>query len=197
MRTLLEFEVEPDLEAFKAAKALMKDRELSGIDELTRLAERGSILSMLEIGRAYYSGTGVLKDYAHSEEWFRRAANARSVLGHYYLGLVQKKTARVVDAIASFNFSASRGYGPALYELGKIYFYGEGVTKDSRLASQYLAKASQAGMVHATALLAHNEIRTAPNLAIKARGYLKLLRAMSKGVFLTFYENPDSQKLIR
>ena len=197
MRTLLEFEVEPDLEAFNEAKALLKERPLTGVAEMMRLAERGSILSMLEIGRAYYSGTGTTKDYSAAEDWFRRAANARSVLGHYYLGLVQRKTGKPVDALASFNFSASSGYGPALYELGKMYFHGMGVAKDLGLASRYLENASQAGMISAQALLAHIAILTAPDFAGRVRGYLKLLAAIVRGSFLTFKESPDSQKLIQ
>jgi TPR repeat protein len=58
---------EPDLAALTRAHGLLRVDPKSALNELERLAEQGSIMSMVYIGSAYRDGTGVMRDVSQAE----------------------------------------------------------------------------------------------------------------------------------
>ena len=193
----LEFEQEPDLRAWRETRVLRVSDPEGALEELKKLAERGSLLAMLDLGRAFALGVGTPRDDTQAEQWLRRAAAARSVRGSYFLGRFLLRTKRYAEAKEAYEFSAARGYPPALHDLGKIYFLGLGVEKDMRLAARYLSQAWEAGSVYAGKDYATLLRRTARGFTEKTRAYWWTIRALFAAGVTAAKHRPDSERLFR
>lgn len=191
----IEYEREPDVQAWRKAKLLQKSDPGGALENMRTLAAQGSLLSIIEMGRAFALGIGTPKDDIEAERWFRRAAAARSVRGHYFLGRLLLRMRRYKEAAEAFSFSAARGYSPALHDLGKIYFLGLGVEKNITLAERYLCQASESGSVFARKLYSRLVIETARDYRRKLYGYYLGLSAFFCGITTMVRYGVDSERL--
>ena len=116
--------MEPDLHSWRECKALFRKDAAAGVQGMRVLAGRGSLLAMLELGRALALGIGTTQNHAEAEKWFKRVADTRSVRGHFYLGCHYLQTKRYAEAKEALSFSAARGYAPAQHRLGRILLPG-------------------------------------------------------------------------
>jgi formylglycine-generating enzyme required for sulfatase activity len=89
---------------------------------------------MLGLGRRYYNGEGVAKNYTKAAGWFRKAAllgdaTAQATMGSMYLDGegVPKDDA---EAVKWFRKAADQGLARAQFVLGACYAEGRGVPKD-------------------------------------------------------------------
>lgn len=176
---------------------LQKYDPKSALERMGTLATQGSLLSMIELGRAFALGIGTARDDSEAERWFQRAATARSVRGHYFLGRFLLRTRRYGEAKDAFSFSAARGYPPALHDLGKIYFLGLGVEKNTTVAARYLGQASESGSVFAGKLYARLVIETAPDLKRKLYGNYLIFRTFFFAITTIIKYGVDSERLFR
>ncbi len=118
-------------------------------DSLFKKAEQGDAGAQYRLGRRYYEGNGVTKDYTKAVFWIRKAAEqgnkkAQFRLGHCYRngdGVSENRT----QAVYWFRKAAEKGHAGAQYRLGYCYHYGEGVPKDLKQAVYWYRKAAEKG----------------------------------------------------
>ena len=65
---------ETDLTGIKQAFSTYKTDKAAAIRLYLALAEKGSLWSMYEVGRAYAAGAFGTPDYQRAEDWFQRAS---------------------------------------------------------------------------------------------------------------------------
>jgi Sel1 repeat len=85
---------------------------------LTKLANRGSETAMLNLGWLYKNGLGVKLDSEHAGEWFKKAAERESSDAQYYFGRHLVSLGDQSGGLVHLNNSVSKGYLPAIYEVG-------------------------------------------------------------------------------
>ena len=111
------------------------------------LAKKGNALAQLELGRLYYMGDGVNKDYKKAIEWFRKAAEQGNAKAQWNLGLCYKN-GKGVDknygkAVAWSRKAAEQGNASAQFYLGYSYCFGSGIRKDSKKAVEWFKKSAE------------------------------------------------------
>ncbi len=126
---------------------LLNKYKLTGINELTALAEKGDDDACYELGKRMYTGKGVAKSYEKAREWFGKGAEGCHPGCCYELGvmLVGAVGGEADDERAArlFRIAADAGYMKAAFELGVMYARGRGVKKNYVKAMRYLRKASR------------------------------------------------------
>jgi TPR repeat protein len=163
----------------QAALAGPKDGALPGhmiglkLQEIISRATQGDMAGQVEMGRRFAEGQGVRKDEAQAARYFQAAIAQAGNVG------ARDKRAPVVAAafrylshlhrhgVASASIPANPAYAfdllhhaasyfgdpQAQFELAKLLLAGEGVTKNSRAAAQWLYNASRKGHAPSQALL--------------------------------------------
>jgi TPR repeat protein len=133
-----------------------------GAVPIARLLEaggKGDAEAQYALGRHYYKGVGVQRDYTLAALWTRKAANqglagAQCNLGAFLLygqGVPQDQ----VEAVKWFRKAADQGYGPALSNLGACYEKGQGVRRNYAKGLTCFFKAVDLGIGAAALNLAY------------------------------------------
>jgi TPR repeat protein len=154
-----EFQGEPDLAALSAAHELLKKEPERALPILAKVADEGSLLSMIYLGDAYRKGIGVSVDIAEAKKWLRRATDAGSRVAPHQLGLVHLDLKEYQQAEEMFRLGASWHYLPSLYRLGVMFADGVGTTPQPVLAREFFESASSRGHVFAKRRLASMLLR--------------------------------------
>ena len=124
-------------------------------DLLLRLAEQGSVYSMLAVAWRYRNGGGVTPDVAKAEYWYRRAYNGGSetaLLG--YAILLERRGAHELCEKA-YRAGADRGWAPASYRLAEFLLKRRKGRETIREALALLERAAQQECPGAQYILAH------------------------------------------
>jgi TPR repeat protein len=103
-------------------------------------------MAQLYLGWMYQTGRGSTQDVEKAEYWFRRAVAADSPKAAYYLATVYWQKHELQQALEWFETSASRGFAPAIYQLGRIYRLGYHVPIDEKKGWEYIERAARKGM---------------------------------------------------
>jgi len=193
----LELELDPHRAAWLAAKKLLKTNPMQAVVDFRALAEAGSTMSMLELGWCYATGTGVVEDADEAESWYSRVAQTGSRRAHYYLGRCRCRFKKYDKAREAFEFSAARGFAPALLDLGKIYYLGLGVPKDADRARTFLVRAADAGNLRAKGLLARMAFDNAAGWFDQVRSLRKMLAVVYEVAIVIAKEGLDSTRLMK
>jgi len=140
---------------------------------LVRAARNGDLAARLEMAKRYAEGRGVAKSDARAFAYFRSIANqyldadprearaqqiaeAFRVLARYYLtGISETGLKRdPVYAFSLLHYSASYFGDPvSQFELARMILRGDAVTRNARIAAQWLLNSSRKGYAPAQALL--------------------------------------------
>jgi len=123
------------------------------------IADSGSVVAQLYLGWMYQTGKGVDKDLDQAENWYRQAIAGDPARGEFYLATVRRDRGDQKQAREWFERSAARGYAPAMYQLGRIYRCGYGVTVDRQKAFEYIERAAAKGHLFARRDIARNLLR--------------------------------------
>lgn len=119
----------------------------------TRAAESDDANAQTNLGRLYFRGVGVARDYAMAARWFGRAAEQGGAAAQYYLGLTAEKgLGRERDlqkAAAWYRRAAEDGDALANYRLGRLHYQGGLGAQDLPQAVARFRLAAEAG--HAAA----------------------------------------------
>lgn len=143
-----EWDDEPLGEKLWDALQLIEHDNSAGLEEIQNLAERGSVLSMMYLGHALYSGRyGLQKDMKQGELWLKKAADLGSIEACYGLAKRLQEAGRGEDSIKFFRQAAERGYPPAMFLMGLFYYEGRNVEKNLEVARSYFQRAQDAGHV--------------------------------------------------
>lgn len=100
--------------------------------------------AMNDLGVYYKEGIGTNKSLDKAQEWFKKSADMADENGcRNYANLMVDKNPK--EAFKYMSFSANKGNGDALYELGQFYKYGIGVDKDNDKYLENLKNSAYAG----------------------------------------------------
>lgn len=111
------------------------------LKELNDLANNGDVGAIYELGKVYFYGAGVEKDFGKAKGYFETAAEKGSVGANYYLGKIYYNGNGVqtdhVKAKEYFEKSANADNVFSTYYLGKLYYWGDGVEKNHDKANAF------------------------------------------------------------
>ena len=106
-----------------------------------------------KIGKYYYEGKAITKDYAKAVAWFTKSANGNDADGQNNLGYCYRRGKGVIQddkkAVYYFSLAANNNNSFAQYNLGWCYENGKGVEKDLNKAAYWFEKAAEQGDVTA------------------------------------------------
>ncbi len=145
----------------------------SSIEALRYAADGGEPLARWKLGSMYAAGDGVQRDDFKAYEYFLKivqayddsepslressiVASAFVAVGAYSLtGIANSRLMRDPDrAMRMFTIAATEFRDPnAQYNLGRMYFSGDGLPKDARRSAQWLRLAAEKNHMEAQALL--------------------------------------------
>ena len=118
-----------------------------------RVAKEGDAFGQNMLGKCYYHGNGVIKDYAQAVGWWKKAAeqgeaNAQTNLGVcYYNG--QGVAKNYYQAVYWYKKAANQGEVNAQINLGVCYYNGRGIVRDYNQAAEWYKKAANQGKLTA------------------------------------------------
>ena len=116
-----------------------------------QLAEKGDKVAQLWLGRLYYDGSGIMKNYAETIRWWTKAAEQgyeyaqRNLADCYLEG--KGTLINYAKAVYWYRKAAEQGNHDSLYKLGYCYYHGYGVEQDYAEAVQYWTQAAEQGHV--------------------------------------------------
>lgn len=145
---------EPDLESLNRAHKLLESDPSTAFKELEKLAQEGSIMSMVYMGSTYHNGSTIAKDDEKAEIWLHRASEAGSLFATHELGKLYLAKAEYAKAAELFSIGAECNYSPSLYRLATLYINGKGVAKDRAKAKSMLETSANIGNLFAKRALA-------------------------------------------
>ncbi|MCD7721662.1 MAG: sel1 repeat family protein [Prevotellaceae bacterium] len=124
------------------------------LEQLTEKAEKGKDWAQCALGKRYFDGDGVAKDYAEAVRWLRKAAEQGHAEAECYLGECYVHGVGVpqdMDEAAKWiRKAAEQGEAEAQYCLGLLYYNGAGVSQNQKEAVKWLKKAADQGYELAT-----------------------------------------------
>ena len=127
------------------------------LNELQTAAAEGDSWAMFSLGKMYFEGKGVSKDYAKAREWYQLAAEkdvagAMISLGDLYHdgNGVQQDYAKAREW---YQRAAEEGHAFAMGCLGDLYHYGKGVQQDYAKAREWYQLAAEMDVADAMILL--------------------------------------------
>jgi TPR repeat protein len=106
----------------------------------------------------YQLGNGVQADLEEAEKWYLKAAETRHGKAEFCLATLFRQKGQQTAALHWFEKSASHGYAPGIYALGRIYLVGDGVTADREKAFRYFDEAAEKGHLYARTRIARDTI---------------------------------------
>lgn len=110
----VDWSLEPDLNELRRAVDELSSDPLKALRDLERLANRGSLASMLYIGQAYESGSAGHANLERAEEWYRRAADAGQIRAVFALGDLCRRRGDHAAARVTYERGAAAGYSPSM-----------------------------------------------------------------------------------
>jgi uncharacterized protein len=149
------------------------------------LAEGGSTTAQLFVGWMYHAGQGVKRDLAEARRWYQKAADGNS-MGQFYLGTLFRSEHQYQAAVEWLEKSASQGYPPALYRLGRMYDTGEGVPADYERAYSYFERAAKMGHLLAQREVAVKMLKGHNGSLYVFKGLYLFIRVFFQGVLVAW-----------
>lgn len=135
--------VESELE--KARDYFQCGDYVSSFNTYLGLAENGNSFSQCEVGFMYYQGQGTSRNLDAAEKWFRLSLQNGEIQASVGLIRVLLEHDRFQDALVCIKRYVRLKYPPAIYWMGRMYYNGYGVARDSRKALKYFTLASRYG----------------------------------------------------
>jgi hypothetical protein len=161
-----------------------------------RLSTAGDGVAQMKLGWMYQVGKGVARDLEQAKVWYRAALQTQSPRAEFYLGTVFWNDSVFPEAISWFEKAASHGFGPAMYQLARMYRHGVGVSPDQRLAVKYVREAAQAGHIFAQRDLAREMVKGQHGLLRIPVGFVRMIQVGYSGA-RTGWRNFEDDRLFR
>lgn len=108
-------------------------------------AKLGNANCQCQLGFMYYQGKGTRRDFGLAERWFRQALERGDEQASVGLFRVYVEREKYGIALGYMRQMARKGYPPALYWLGRMYYNGWGVEKDMGRALIFFSLAARYG----------------------------------------------------
>jgi TPR repeat protein len=128
------------------------------ITRLQRVAEQGDANAQYNLGKYYYNGDTIKRDYEQAVYWYKQAAEQDNADAQYNLGKcyeygygVEKNCEQATywykKAVCYWKRLAEQGEVEAQYKLGLCYRLGNGVEKDDKQVVYWYKKAAEQGFI--------------------------------------------------
>lgn len=123
----------------------------------SKSADRGNAYGLYQIGLAYYYGVDdvVKEDEEKALRFLLRSANSDYDLSYFYIGSVYAHKEQYAEAYKWYKKSADAGYYAGMCGLGKLYYFGHGMSEDYDEAFKYFSQAADGDNAEACFLLGH------------------------------------------
>jgi|GEM_PF-3806450 len=117
------------------------------LELLTRSADAGYVVAILELGRMYVAGDGVIQNKETAFSWYKKAADKGDPVGEYKIGMMYLRGRGVRrsydEAAAWLKKAADQGYPRAQTNYGSLHLAGLGVDQDFVEAVAWFRKAAE------------------------------------------------------
>ena len=126
------------------------------VEYLELAAAKDNAFARYQLGKLFCQGKLVQKDIARGLPLLEELAEAGVTFAAYLAGKVylnEEGWQDVQKAIRCFHMAADDGNSYAEYQLGKIYYFGNGIRADREKGLEYLAQSAAHGNVYAENLL--------------------------------------------
>lgn len=126
-------------------------------------AHQDMVDAQFALGMLYYGDDCSTYGCANSIPWIEAAAEqghngARNLLGNIYLSGEEGMTIDYQKALKWYRLAAKDGFAEAQFNLGWMYYYGRGVTKNNSIAVMWLKMAADQGNVKAMEFIEANRM---------------------------------------
>lgn len=190
-----EWSKEPDATALECA---MKMNHADAEGKYRALVEKGSVLSMINLGHIYEykKNKDTDLDSKESEFWYKKAVDAGSAIATLHCGYFYIRRKDYEKAREIFSIGAVRGYAPSIVRLANLYIKGYGVDRDYDKAIILLRQASDLGNIWAKLAIATMTVTLADSTLIRLKGMFMVFFA---GVQFRVqkWRDPKSERLIK
>ena len=119
---------------FKKSPQEFTDSVMPYSQQLVKAGEDGDANAQLNLGRSYYFGNGVAKDYEKSFYWMKLAAEQGHYVAQHNLALCYYNgwgcEKNIHTAVEWMKKSSDAGYAPGQYGYGIALIKGEGIAQD-------------------------------------------------------------------
>lgn len=109
--------------------------------------------AILAMGWFYFNGFGTPRDLRQAERWYRRSARLGDPRAMFSLGEIACDEKSFETARQWFELAHKHGHTRSLYWLGKLYWRGQGVTRDRVKAMKLFEQAARANNYEAMRLM--------------------------------------------
>ncbi len=140
----------------------------------------------------YQTGTGTPRNLDQAREWYERAKRDSRGEAEFYLGTLFRTGHDDVRALEAFQNAARAGYAPAMYHLGRLYLFGDGVQADEEMAFRYFREAAKHGHLFAQRNIARRMISGRDGVLRIPRGVVAMLAVFYRAMRLG-WNDPDSE----
>ena len=148
-----------------------------------QLAMKGNVVSQEFLGGLYLKGEkGVGINLVEANKWLTKAADSGSVKARYLLGIAAFKRGSVSDAVKLFSSAGKDGYSAGYYQLGKMYYFGSGVTRDEDKAYEWFHKAADMGHIFAKRQLSIMLLKGYRGMLYVPRGMILFITSILVGI---------------
>ena len=132
-------------------------KESQKVADYRKDAEQGDAIAQERLGRCYYLGDGVARDYSEAVKWFRKSAEQGHAAGQVNLGLCYRKGEGVekddIEAMKWYLKAADQGSRTGQYNYGRGLLLGLGAAVDEAEGVKWLTKSAEKGYPDAQYLL--------------------------------------------
>lgn len=192
--TTVDWASEPDVTLLLRARAMLKTESSQALHDLEKLADHGSLMSMVYIAWAYSNGEGLHLDLEQAEAWYRRAVDGGSILASLYLGTLYGKQRKFDQEIEAYSIGVIKDFPPSIYRLGWLYFMGYGVDRDLTKARELWERASKLGHVRAKRYLGLSMMQGKYGILEIPRGAVMLISLVGE-IWRIISRDPQSDLL--
>lgn len=144
---------------FKKSPQVFTDSIMPYSQQLVKAGEDGDANAQLNLGRSYYFGNGVAKDYEKSFYWMKLAAEQGHYVAQHNLALCYYNgwgcEKNIHTAVEWMKKSSDAGYAPGQYGYGIALIKGEGIAQDEDAGFALIKSSAEKGFLDARAMMGH------------------------------------------
>lgn len=158
------------------------------------LAEQGIPSAQDFVGWMYLGGVGTSIDSERARAWFRKAAASDNAWAQYHLACMALYEDSFEEARELLERAVQQGNLPAIFRLGIMYNFGQGVPTDHEKAKTYFDLAAQHGHLPALRDIAREMIRGERGFWRRFQGILLLVKTALSAARI-YWSNPYDKRL--
>lgn len=143
----------------QANTAFSEGRYREAMAHYLEMANAGDASASLRLGWMFQHGLGADRDDDQAIRWYERAVTGGSADAKYYLGWFFWERRDFALAHTWWKRASEDGHVGALYRLGGMHEFGEGVERDEARARRYYEQAAASGHLFARRAVAGKMLR--------------------------------------